>query len=348
VDRHVVPDEPVLFSDDVTCEKLVQLIVRQGGRMLLASAEGTTFEIAKGRYSETANFEVFLKGHAGDPLRTARVNRESDAVDHPALSCALAVQPDVISGLAGGTSMRGRGFLARWLYSLPASKVGEREIAPRPVPDAVAGDYRQGMTWLWALPFSSLDGEKAGRVLPFSREADAALRELERWLEPRLRPGEPLSYLAGWGSTLAGAVARVSLILHMATTLGAGEGWAEAISRETVEAAIALGKDYYLPHARAAFGAMGADERAEDAARVVGWLAGLNIETLKVWKGVKVVSRGEIHGKVFGGTRSVVEVSATCRLLCEHGYLRNAAAAWRRDVQLFEVNPHAQETHAEG
>jgi hypothetical protein len=72
-----IPDEPQLFCDDVTPEKLTQLIVRQGGRMLLASAEGTVFEIAKGRYSEGANFDVFLKGHAGDPLRTGRVGRES-------------------------------------------------------------------------------------------------------------------------------------------------------------------------------------------------------------------------------------------------------------------------------
>jgi hypothetical protein len=66
---HVVPDEPQVWCDDVTPEKLANLIARQGGRMLQASAEGTAFEVAKGRYSETANFDVYLKGHAGDPLR---------------------------------------------------------------------------------------------------------------------------------------------------------------------------------------------------------------------------------------------------------------------------------------
>jgi len=124
--RHVVPDPPQLFCDDVTPEALGKLLVRQGGRMLLASAEGTAFEIAKGRYSETANFDVFLKGHAGDPLRVGRIGRDSEAIDHPALSCALAVQPDVISGLAEQATMRGRGFLARWLYSLPVSAEADR------------------------------------------------------------------------------------------------------------------------------------------------------------------------------------------------------------------------------
>src|SRR5262249_49288292 len=106
---HVVPDKPQLFCDDVTAEYLATLLAHQGGRMLLASAEGTALEGAKGRYAETANFDVFLKGHTGDPLRVGRVSRAVDIVELPALSVALAVQPDVIRGLADHASMRGRG-----------------------------------------------------------------------------------------------------------------------------------------------------------------------------------------------------------------------------------------------
>jgi hypothetical protein len=117
----------------------------------------------------------------------------------------------------------------------------------------------------------------------------------------------------------------------------------------TVEAAITLGRDYYLPHAQAAFGIMGADERAKDAARAVGWLAErLKSESLKVWKGVPVVSKSDIHTGVYGGSRSVDDVSAICRLLCDHGYLRNAGAAYRRDSQMFEVNPGPWEASEEG
>jgi hypothetical protein len=338
LEAHKVPDLPQLFTDDVTPEKLGQLLARQRGRMLLASAEGTIFEIAKGKYSETANFDVFLKGHAGDPLRTDRMSRKGEAINHPALSCALAVQPDVIAGLSEQASMRGRGFLARWLYSLPVSRCGRREIAPAPVPGGIAADYRDAMLRLWSLPVLEL--EPAGRDVPFSRSADESLRAFEQELEPQLADGEPLAYLAGWGSKLAGAIARLSLIFHVSEHLGgAGGDWTAPIEAETVEAAIIIGRDYYLPHARAAFGAMGADERSRDASRVVGWLAKRNFETLKLWRGVRVVSKGDIHGKVFGGTRSVEEVNLVCRLLCEHGYLRNAGPAWRRDVQVFEVTP---------
>jgi hypothetical protein len=346
--QHDVPDLPEFFTDDVTPEKLVQLIVRQGGRMLLASPEGTTFEIAKGRYSETANFEVYLKGHAGDPLRTGRVGRESDRVDRPALSCALAVQPDVIRGLAEQASMRGRGFLARWLYGLPASNVGNRTTAPAAVSPDVARGYAAGMLALWRLPKHAFAGHECAWELELSAEADGALQTLERWLEPQLAEGEPLAALAGWANKLAGAVARLALILHMAGTAGAGAAWNEPIGPETVEAAITLGRDYYLPHAWAAFAQMGADDRERDAARVVGWLANLgNCETVKLWKGVRCVSRADIHRNVFGGSRTADEVGAVCRLLTEHGYIRPAGSSWRRDVQLYELNPDCPTEHGD-
>jgi hypothetical protein len=136
----VVPDFPL---------EILPLWLRR--RMLLASAEGTAFEIAKGRYSETANFEVFLKGHSGDPLRTNRITRQGERVDRPALSCALAVQPDVIRGLAEQTSMKGRGILARWFYSIPRSQVGARCIAPPAIGGAVARRFQDCMRKLWRL-----------------------------------------------------------------------------------------------------------------------------------------------------------------------------------------------------
>ena len=111
-------------------------------------------------------------------------------------------------------------------------------------------------------------------------------------------------------------------------------------SRQTVETALVLGEEYFLPHAKAAFGLMGANERSQDALRVTEWLAKrANCETVKTVKGVAVVNKRDIHAGVFGGSRSAEDVSAICGALCEHGYLRSAAPAWRRDSQRFEVNP---------
>ena len=90
-----------------------------------------------------------------------------------------------------------------------------------------------------------------------------------------------------------------------------------------------------------------ANENAKDAARVVGWLAEqAKCETVKLCKG-GTVSKRDIHVKVFGGSRTVEEVSAVCRLLVEHGYLRSAGPSWRRDSQLFEVNPDQGERNGD-
>src|SRR5262249_397651 len=199
LEAHVVPESPVLICDDETPESLSRLLAQQGGRMLLASAEGTIFEIAKGRYSETANFDIFLKGHAGDPLRVGRIGREGETVSEPALSLALAVQPAVITGLAEAGTMGRRGFLARFFYGMPCSLVGRRKVAPPPVSNTTRQTYCDRMRALWGLSGTvGEDGRPAPHYLTFSPSADEVLRDLERWLEPQLADGEELSLLAGW------------------------------------------------------------------------------------------------------------------------------------------------------
>src|SRR5581483_6895199 len=145
-----------------------------------------------------------------------------------------------------------------WLYSLPLSKVGKRKTAPPAVPDAVAQGYRAGVLSLWQLEKNNFAGMDCPWELELSGAADEAIRDLEQWLEPQLAEGEPLSYLAGWGNKLAGACARLSLILHMGGTLSVGGSWNEPIGRHVAEAAVILGRDYFLPHAQAAFAHMGA------------------------------------------------------------------------------------------
>jgi hypothetical protein len=296
---------------------------KQGGRILLAGAEGTAFEIAKGRYADGPNFDVYLKGHSGDPLRTNRTGRASDIVDHPALTLALAVQPDVIQGLAEHVSMRGRGFLARPLYSMPASIVGRRRVGATPVPASVAAAYHENLLRLWRLPTpDSPDGAYHFCELKLSPAADLALRGFEAWLEPQLAQGEELSHLAGWANKLAGQVARVGAVLHMAAEVGTGMAWLPTVEEQIICAAIKLGRDYLLPHAQAAFGVMGADPRTEQALHVIGWLKKKVIEWSEWGKsGVPRFSRRDIHQANRWTIKNPEELERTLELLCKHGYL---------------------------
>src|SRR5262249_9782131 len=162
-------------------------------------------------------------------------------VERPALSLALTVQPDVIAGLASEATLRQRGFLARFLYSAPTSLVGGRVVAPDTVPNNIAVEYHQAMLRLWqAVPDDDKGGKRQEYLIKFSPEADEVLRELERWLEPRLAPGQELSTLAGWANKLAGACARIAGGMHLAVTAALGEKWQVSVDRETVEQAVAL------------------------------------------------------------------------------------------------------------
>jgi hypothetical protein len=322
---HEVPPLPRLFCDDETPESLAKLLADQGGRILQASAEGTAFEIAKGRYSEKgrANFDVYLKGHSGDPLRVGRVSRGRDTVNQPALSVALAVQPDVINGLAEQSSMKGRGLLARFLYGLPQSRVGSRRIKPPPVPEGIVRGFHEAVLALWEFEGTTDDGGRpAPHWLKFSSEADELMEDFERWLEPQLAEGAELYHLAGWGSKLAGGVARVAGILHMAGTLGEGEPWGVPIPETTVANAIRLGRDYFLPHAKAAFDLMGADERLQDARAVLSWLESLSEYCEVSERGSPFVTRRDIHQAHRARFKTVEDLDPVLKLLVDYGWLR--------------------------
>ena len=80
-----VPVRPILRVDDDTPEKLALELCQQQGRLLAASPEAKTLEnIVR---DKKANYDVFLKGHAGDDMRSGRITRGRDECDKPALTC---------------------------------------------------------------------------------------------------------------------------------------------------------------------------------------------------------------------------------------------------------------------
>src|SRR5262249_36631531 len=155
-------------------------------------------------------------------------------------------------------------------WSIPVSIVGNRRIAPEPVPDAVDAEFCHDVLALWRLPGTvDKNGKPTHHWLQFSPAADDAMRAFEAELEPRLGRNGDLHHIADWANKLAGGIARIAAILHVAQAIPFGEQPKPNIDVETVQQAIRLGRDYLLPHALAAFGMMAADSRIEDARRVV-------------------------------------------------------------------------------
>jgi hypothetical protein len=137
-----VPSLPRLIADDVTTEAAASLLAEQDGRLAVLSAEGGIFSTLAGRYSSgVPSLEVFLKGHAGDLLRVDRKGRPAEHVASPALTLGLALQPEVLTDIARMPGFRGRGLLARMLYSVPEKTVGRRQIGAPAVPAPVDRTY---------------------------------------------------------------------------------------------------------------------------------------------------------------------------------------------------------------
>ena len=102
-----------MIVDDATSEKLGMMLAEQGGRIASMSPEGGVFDLMAGLYSKSGipQFGVYLMGHSGDDLITDRVSRATVRVQRPALTCAYAMQPQVIEGIAENPAFRGRGNL---------------------------------------------------------------------------------------------------------------------------------------------------------------------------------------------------------------------------------------------
>jgi replicative DNA helicase len=310
----IVPPLPRWLVDDATPEALAGLLATYG-RIALLSPEGDVFDQMAGRYNPTAgpNLGVYLKGHAGDLLKVDRRGRPPEYIERPCLTIGLTVQPEVLRGLAGRPGFGGRGLLARFLYSLPASLVGRRQPGAPPVPPAVADRYTLELQTLAASLTTPASDNPT--VLTLDPQAGELLLGFERDLEPRLAADRgDLAHLAGWAAKLAGATCRLAALLHLARHLR--DGWTRPIGADTFAAATRLA-GYLVEHARAVFDLMGTDPRVEDARWLLDWIS----RTDQVQ-----FSRRDAHQAARGRFRKAADLEPALALLEEHGWLRRVDA----------------------
>ncbi|MGI5225729.1 YfjI family protein [Actinoallomurus sp. CA-142502] len=311
VDAIQVPVKPRLIADDITPEKAATLLAEQGGRLAVLSAEGGIFATLAGRYSGVANLDLFLKGHAGDTLIVDRHGRPTEYVEHAALTLGLAVQPDVITEIAGGPGFRGKGLLGRILYALPPNNIGYRETKPAPMPPQVTSRYDANLQELVTVMYGWEDPAR----LTLSPEADAVFTDQRRRTEPRLRPNSgDLAHIADWASKYDGTVARIAALLHLAAHVQ--DGWRRPIDVDTMRNATRIG-EYYIAHALAAFDAMGADPDVDNARTVLTWLENNQPERFTVRELFTVLPRSRF--------KRVGSLEPPLDLLEQHGWIRRQA-----------------------
>jgi hypothetical protein len=158
--------------------------------------------------------------------------------------------------------------------------------------------------------------------------------EFETWLEPRLAIDAQLGTLADWASKLAGAVARIAAILHVAAAADVQRAIKTPLTAKTLANAIEIGR-FFLSHAQAAFAEMGADPEVERGKQVLSWLRRKNLDSFTVRDAFQ-----DLRGRF----QKVSELRPALQLLVEHGYLRPVVSEQRSGPgrppsERFEVNP---------
>jgi hypothetical protein len=319
-----VPNVPVFILDDVTTESLGIHMSENGERMAIMSTEGGVFSNMTGRYDKkTANFDLYLKAHAGDPLSITRVHRGANTMQSPALTMCLTVQPDVIKEIGQNKQFRGRGLTARFLYSVCKPQAGYRKRQDKAIPGAIIEGYHAHITELANIS----PGE---HILKLSQDAQAFWDEFYNDIELEIRPGGSLENLPDWGSKLPGAVARIAGLLHFAEhEMKALE---LPVSVDTVKGACVIGA-YFKDHALAAFDLMHSDPAIESGKRILKAIVRHSLKQLK-------------PSDVFQYTnlRTLDEITPGLKVLLEREYIREMNQQYsgkgRPRAATYAVNPN--------
>jgi putative DNA primase/helicase len=332
-----MPVMPRILADDITPETLASLMAEQGGQISIFSDEGEVFPMMAGRYGKGANLGVYLKAHVGSKILVDRKGREPEKIARPALTMGLTVQPEVLRQLSLIDGARGRGLLGRFLWSVPVSYVGDRDVAATPVSEAIEAQYGEEIRLivrsLWDYRYDA--AMDTTMVIPFSPEGDLALRRFERMIEPRLRASDgDLAHISDWATKLAGHVARIAGLLHVATHIR--HGWRSDISASIVDDAIAIA-EYLIDHALMAFDVMAADVELDDARALLRWVAKQD-----------GFSRREAQQALRGRSLKVEQVAEALGRLEDHGYIRRLPAppkttrGGRPPGPRYEVHPDCE------
>lgn len=291
-----------LYSDDVTMEKLVSVMSENHNCGGVISSEPGIFEMMKGRFSKQVNFDIILKGYSGDTVRVERVNREGESIRNPSLTMLLMTQTSVLSGIMQDPSFRGRGLTARFLYSMPKTRVGSRPFETTPVPTAVNAAYTALIQELLHDSFETMP-----EVITLSSEARTAITDYHNELEPKLKGMDDEAF-AEWCGKLIGNTLRIAALLCRASVrrpylFDEDELFPDpldplVIDEKIMDGAIRIAR-YFYEHAMAVFDMMGADQVTEDSRYILRRILTRKLytvttrEIMRECRAIKTVARAE-------------------------------------------------------
>ena len=238
---------PDLITADVTPEALRTLLVRNGEKIALVSAETDFQQLTGSRYSKDGgqNLNLMLAGKTGDPLPGHRVTK-SEPLKRPAIACVLFVQPAALRDVLRDANANGRGLVQRFLIVHPATRMGYRSLTPPPAPPALSDWWDQTVRGILDFPWpgkvilsqgSPARCTASPQILDLDSAAHAVFSALRQDIEDRLNEDGDLRPVSGFASKLPGDIARIALCLELmqnpnatvvtGATMTAACSWAE-------------------------------------------------------------------------------------------------------------------------
>jgi hypothetical protein len=327
-----VPVRPKVWVQDVTVEHLGTLMASHNERMSILSAEGGIFDLMAGRYSNgVPNLDLFLQSHSGDPIRVDRGSREPVFLERPALSMGLSTQPDVLRAMADGPGFRGRGLLARFLYSLPDSRLGNRSLETEPVSREVREQWEAVIHRLLNLKGGTDEnGKEIPHIINLSGSAYHEWLEFSRVVEVELREGGRFEHIRDWAGKLPGAVARLAGLIHCVKC--PYQPWGEPVALDTMQTALELG-GVFSSHALKVFSLMGCDKSLDGARKVWRWIERSRITSF---------TKRDCYNSLKGSFPKVQDIEPVLDALEDRGYIaevKHPSAVRGRPSVAYHVNP---------
>ncbi|MFF1743884.1 DUF3987 domain-containing protein [Streptomyces mirabilis] len=263
-----VPALPRLLFGDITPAAMPVKAAQQGGRMGVIHSEGTLIKQMGGLYNSGASDTGFaLDAYDGKAMPVDRVGRDSIEMESAHLTIGLLVQPIILEqlGRKKDDEMLHNGFVQRFLYGFPASRLGYQD--PRgsvPIPAEVMDDLRHRLGQL----VHGLWKNSMVRAVTFTDEASEVMYGFQEQMQERLRRGGDLHPMASWASKLPGKLARIAALITLYEDPAATQ-----VQAAQLRAALAMAP-YFVTHARLCLDLMGANRDAKlmPARDVLEWL----------------------------------------------------------------------------
>ncbi len=201
---------PEVFFGNCTPEAFESHLAIHGAGALLAD-EGGQLDIMAGIYSQgTPNVDCFLRSYTGTSIQVKRRQREAFIV-RPASTIGLITQTGKVSGLhpSAKRKFRDNGIFSRFLWCLPKSTVGTRDVRKHSkIPLEIEDGYQQR---IWLL-LEVLAGPEA-RIVGVEPDALEEWYRLAEFIEPKQAKGQEFESYQDVTGKIPGQALRIAGLL---------------------------------------------------------------------------------------------------------------------------------------